>query len=335
MQAPPPISPDGFGTVGYTSRRITHPLFQEARRHPAKIDNLLKPYLHSDTFPDELEHYIHDYVSTCGTPALFGDWSPDRPRWYYANCLIHGMLLGRAFSLLSTPTRPPRSLSSISDFPFPQLPAELRLQIYEYYKEDLAQRQRYWDVMTRIFIKALWSGRDPEEGARYTSGIIMLASGNALSSAAPLLRGHGDRWVWWHDEIKTPEHTWGWEELHSAVMATADLPRSNTNIKQLRKRWEIVRVKCHDLNDPSQRENYNLWQQGSEYVSSHVLQALDLAREHLRSDERDWTAPELTAKFMHPLFDSDGEAQRLWEATGRVPPALERRPGDEPDSDED
>ncbi|KAF2116995.1 hypothetical protein BDV96DRAFT_571384 [Lophiotrema nucula] len=327
---------DGFNNgFSYDWRQQNHPLLQAARTEPSKIDTLLQPYLHNHAFPKAIEQHMRDYVNICVTPGLYGDQAPDRPNWYYANCLVHGMLLGRAYSLLSTPMRPPKSLSNPIDFPFIKLPAELRLLIYEYYKEDQAQRQRYWDVMTRVFLKALWSGRDPEEGSRYITGVILLAGGHALSTAAPLLRGYGKRWIWWDDRIAVPEHSWGWQELRQAIMATSSLPRSNTNIRRLRNSWERVRsdwdtqadIAGNRLEDRERmRQEQDIWCKSSEYVSTDVLQILDLAREHLRTDERDWTPPELAAKFLGPMFEKNEEGHRIWQATGLVPRALEKLP---------
>ncbi|ORX92792.1 hypothetical protein BCR34DRAFT_580893 [Clohesyomyces aquaticus] len=297
-----------------------HPIVAAARSQPSKIDSLLRPFLSSQTFPQELELMMNDYVNTSATPGLHGDTSPHRPQWYYANSLLYGMLLGRAFTLLSTPTRPPRSLSDAENFPFKKLPAELRFQIYEYYKEDLAQRQGYWDVMTRIFVKALWSGPQPEEGSRYAAGVLLLSCGHALSLAAPLLRGRGRRWMWWDGEIKDPGYIWGWEELYSVVMKTANLPRGNTDINELRKRWEEAQQDGFFSSwVPGQVRDVEALTKRYEYVSKQVLEVMDLAREHLQADERDWTPPEMTVKFLNQLFEGNEEGRRVWEAKGITP----------------
>ncbi|KAF2463092.1 uncharacterized protein BDR25DRAFT_385124 [Lindgomyces ingoldianus] len=312
--------------TSWATNPLLHPLLQTARSQPSRIDSLLRPHLHEHHFPQELEVYITDYVNITITPGLYGDETPHRPPWYYANSLLYGMLLGRAYTLLSTPVRPPKSLSSLSDFPFPKLPAELRLQIYEYYKEVSAQRQRYWVIMTRIFLKALWSGYEPEEGSRYITGILLLTCGHALSSTAPLLRGHGRSWIWWDDRIKDPEHTWGWQELLEAIMKTSELPRHNTDIKKLRKRWEEARQigfsSYWGFSEGPGRDLESLHKH-YEYVSKEVLEVMDLAREHLRTDERDWTPPEITTKFFNQLFEGNEEGKRVWQATGIVPDALE------------
>ncbi|KAH7127168.1 hypothetical protein B0J11DRAFT_505877 [Dendryphion nanum] len=301
----------------FSTNSLSHPLIQAAREDPGRIDALLGPYLHKESLPEDLQVYLEDYISIPITPGLYGDSSPDRPCWYYANCLIVGMLLGRAFALLSKPTRPPQSLSSLSEFPFSRLPAELRLQIYEQYKEDLAHRKRYWDVMTRVFIRALWSGRDPEEGARYITGILMLTCGHALSENSWLLHSRGSKWLYWSNHLSDPDRTWGWNDLRSAVMSTVNLPRANTNIQVLRKRWERW---THI--DPMERQTMGLtlW---PEYVSRDTLAVLDLAREHLRADERDWTPPELVSKLLNGMFEDMDEAKKIWEATGFVPQVYE------------
>lgn len=306
----------------YSATPLGHPLFRAARTQPGSIDSLLREHLHQESFPKELELYVRDYVNVEQTPGLYGDASMNRPQWYYANALIKGMLLGRAFHLLSTPVRPPLSLSDVSEFPFSRLPAELRLEIWAYYKADLLQRQKYWDIMTRVFIKALWSGREPEEGARYMTGIILLCCGHALSTTASSLQGRGSKWVWWEDRIADPERTWGWDELTAAVMATAELPRSNTDIEGLRRRWEDTR---DDFSENVERMNN--WLETGEYVSRQTLTVLDLAREHLKTDERDWTPPELAVKFLSPLYEGVDEAKAIWQETGFVPRAYEERLG--------
>ncbi|KAF2242267.1 hypothetical protein BU26DRAFT_157768 [Trematosphaeria pertusa] len=299
-----------FNGCIYNSPTLSHPLVCASRHAPKNTDALLRPYLYSSTLPTELEHSMKEYVSTIITPGFYGGGIRSRPRWFYANCAVFGMLLGRAFALLGTPTRPPRSLDDSGDFPFTKLPAELRLQIYAYYKEDLAQRQRYWEVMTRVFIKALWSGSEPEEGSRYVTGIIMLSCGHAMSLCAPLLRGRGSRYVWWDDCIKDLDHTWGWSELQDAVFGTKDLPRHNTDTLELYK--YAVEV------------GETAWRNNLEYVSKEVLDVLDLAREHLQADERDWTPPEIEARLMSGLFEND-EARKIWEPTGLVPRAFEQK----------
>jgi hypothetical protein len=285
---------------------------------------LLQEYLYNGQFPKELELYMQDYVSVATTPGLFGEGSPDRPQWYYANCLIDGMVLGRAFALLATPARAPTSLSAPADFPFSRLPAELRLQIYDYYKEDCVQRQRYWSIMTRIFIKALWSGRAPEEGARYIAGIIILCAGHAMSQVSPMLRGHGAKWIWWDDRFSDPDYTWTFHDLHTAIMSTASLPRTNTQIASLRQRWKRVV-------DEDPLPQHHPYIENPEYVSRQTLEVLDLAREHLRSDERDWTPPELVAKLLNRVYEGKEEARNIWTETGFVPRALEESLGVEVD----
>lgn len=298
----------------FPARQLKHPLIQAAREQPGKIDQLLRPYLHNETFPSDLAVYLHDYTDLVVTPGLHGDAAPDRPRWYYANSLIDGMLLGRAYKLLSTPTRPPRDLSNPIEFPFSRLPAELRLQIWGYYKEDAAQRKRLWDVMVPVFIKGLWSGRNPEEGARYITGVLMLACGCALANVSHLLVGLGFKWVWWDDKYSDPDLSWGWQELVAAIMKTAKLPRTNTSIQAVRDRWWYPdRAEQHSMGVTSPPE----------YVSEQTLAVLDLAREHLKSGERDWTPPELVAKFLDPMFEGMEDARQIWVATGFVPQVYE------------
>lgn len=297
-----------------------HPLLSAARSNPSAIDSLLSSRLRSATLPTELANLIEGQISLAMTPSLYGTGSPHRPPWYYATCLVHATLLGRAYALLSTPTRPPKDLSNLKDFPFPLLPAELRLQIYEHYLEDLEQREKYWKVMTTVFIKALWSGCDPEEGSRYITGILLLTCGNALAPT-PNLQGRGKGWVWWDDRISEPENVWSWEDLKQAVMNTEKLPRGNTNIIALRERWERVheeyykRIQETGTTDDFFEEHRN-WDEQAEYVSAQVLEVLDVAREHLRAGERDWTPAEIMAKFLNQLFEGREDARTNWEAAG-------------------
>ncbi|KAF2009692.1 hypothetical protein BU24DRAFT_428583 [Aaosphaeria arxii CBS 175.79] len=306
------LSPPGatFKRRLYPAKPHSQPLFQAARENPGKIDDILRPYIHDEELPSDLAVYLLEYTNIQVTPSLFGDQSPDRPRWYYANCLIFGMVLGRAYKLLSTPTRPPNSLSNPSDFPFSRLPAELRLHIYEYVKADSIQRKRLWDVMSSVFIKALWSGRDPEEGARYIAGILIVTCGISLSHASTFLLGQGSNWVWWDNKFSQPEHTWTWQDLETGILATADLPRSNTSMDAVWDKWR-------QLQNLEANETHTVpW---PEYVSGNTLAVLDLARAHLRAGERDWTPPELVAKFLLPLFDGlPADARSVWEATGFI-----------------
>lgn len=278
-----------------------HPLLKAMRREPNRIDTLLREYLYDSSFPEKLEFYLKDYTDLYRPFAMFHMWHYNRPQWYYANSLIGAIILSRAFTLLSSPVRPPKSLSNPVDFPFSRLPPELRLQIYEHYVVDRAQRRRYWEVMTRVFIKALWSGQDAEEGARYITAILMLSCGCALS-ATPGLRGHGSKWELWDDTIADPESTWGWEKLMAAIMDTADLPRSsNPQLERLTSTNTLL--------------------------STTNSQVLHLAREHLSNDERDWTPPELVAKFLDQLYEGKDEAKTIWEDTGVVLLADEQRLG--------
>ncbi|KAF2870411.1 hypothetical protein BDV95DRAFT_639865 [Massariosphaeria phaeospora] len=228
------------------------------------------------------------------------------------------VVLGRAYTLLSTPTRPPRTLSRAQDFPFAAQPMELRLQIYGYFSATLAQRHRYWAVMTDIFIKALGGGRRlpprwrrrPDEVGRYTTGIVLLACGHALGSGYHL----------WDEEHRAdPEHTWTFADLRAALMATAALPRNNTDFFAKERRWyEYLRKGGTPHISDTERQ---AWQ----HVSQPTLEVLDLAREHLRSgDERDWTTPEIVARLLDGLLEGAGEEERgVWVSEGVVPWELE------------
>lgn len=294
----------------YGTESLSHPLLKAARRAPNDIDAHLRPYLFSHQLPAELETLMKEYVSTLATPGFYDGGLRSRPRWFYANCAVFAMLLGRAFTLLSTPVRPPPSLDSPRDFPFAKLPMELRLMIYEQYKADLTQRQRYWDVMTRIFVKALWSGRDPEEGSRFVTGIIMLTSGHAMSQCAGLLRGRGARYVWWDDSIRDLDHVWTFRDLRAALLETKELPRDNSDYTH------VCMTECSSTTNPYERM--------TDYVSREVLEVLDLAREHVEASERDRTPPEIVAKILDPLFDSE-DARAIWVETGLLPGTYEKR----------
>ena len=307
-----------FNGHRYSPESLSHPLLRAARRSPHLIDSLLRPRLHSPTLPDELEALMKEHVSTMATPGVSQGTLRSRPRWFYANCAIFGLLLGRAFTLLSTPTRPPSSLNSLAEFPFPRLPPELRLIIYEHYKRDLAQRSRYWDVMTRLFVKGLWSGADAEEGARFATGIVMLVSGHAMSRCARTLQGRGTHYVWWSESIEGMEHVWSFWNLRQALLDTKRLRRDNTDYS-----------KVFTANDPDSRDNY---ERMTTYVSSEVLGVLDWAREHVEASERDCVPQEIVARVLKPLVE-EGEARAIWVETGLLPAVFERRFVEEKESE--
>lgn len=299
-----------FNGHRYSPESLSHPLLRDARRKPHLIDSLLRPRLYSPDLPDELETLMKEHVSTMATPGVSQGTLRSRPRWFYANCTIFGLLLGRAFALLSTPTRPPSSLRSLADFPFPRLPLELRLIIYEHYKRDLAQRERYWAVMTHLFVKGLWSGADAEEGARFTTGVVMLASGHAMSRCARHLQGRGTHYVWWSESIAGMEHVWSFWNLRQALLDTKKLPRDNSDYS-----------KVFTAEDPDSRDHHARM---TTYVSREVLSVLDWAREHVEASERDCVPQEIVARVLIPLVEK-GEARAIWVETGLLPAVFETR----------
>jgi len=113
-----------------------------------------------------------------------------------------------------------------------------------------------------VFIKAFFSGSDPEVGAWF-AGAILIATCSAELELGQY-EGRGKRWVWYNDRLHDPDVAWNWKDLFKAVLDTTNLPRNHTNAYELGARV-----------------------QGGErafqipYVSAEVVRALDLAREHV------------------------------------------------------
>ena len=292
-----------------------HPALRSARLNPLSIDALLSPYLLEPDFPNEIEKCISPYVTLDRAPCQFGANPPHRPPWYYASSLLCGLLLGRPYVLLSTPQRPPKQLDDEREFPFSRLPPELRLEIWDHYKQNLAHRSSYWDIMSRIFIKALWSGRHPEAGSRYIAAILVLVCGNAIRNSAPPVCGHGTYWHMYEDDIQNLNVRWGWPKVESSFMRTEDLPRENADIEKFWRFWNMI---------PS-LGGYLVATTQHEYVSTEVLEALDVAREKTKKGERDWSTEEVIDKFWCKRWNNEvGKVKEIWTKCGSVPPGNEQ-----------
>ena len=168
--------------------------------------------------------------------------------------------------------------------PFSMLPTELRLQIFQHYKDCLEQRRLLWSIISSTFIKALFSGHDPEPLARYCTGILVLTCGHALSQTKRLI-GKGKHWTWWSDAIGQLEEFWTWSDLEQAIMQTKHLPRDTFDV-------------------PALMESEADWATTGdvpEYVPKEVLHVLDEARAHVQDGARDLNSVEIAAVWLPKL----------------------------------
>lgn len=174
---------------------------------------------------------------------------------------------------------------------FSMLPAELRVQILQHYEDRLRQRRRLWSIISSTFIKALFSGTDPEPLARYSIGILVLTCGQALSRTRRLI-GKGTHWTWFWDEVDNLEEFWTWPHLKQAIMKTEDLPRDTWNVPALME------------SDPQ----WGTMNESPEYVSKEVLHILDAARGHLQKGAKDLNSKEITAAWLPQLDPEENHA---------------------------
>ena len=168
--------------------------------------------------------------------------------------------------------------------PFSMLPTELRLQIFQYYKDCLEQRRRLWSIISSTFIKALFSGPDPAPLARYCTGILVLTCGHALSHTECLI-GKGKNWVWYSDIIDQLEEVWTWSDLEQAIMQTSRLPRDTFDVSALLK----------------SQADWKTTGDVPEYVPQEVLHVLDVARAHVQDGARDLNSGEIAAAWLPKL----------------------------------
>ena len=167
---------------------------------------------------------------------------------------------------------------------FSTLPMELRIQIYQHYKNRLRQRRLLWSIISSTFIKALFSGADPEPLSRYCAGILILTCGHALSRTRHLI-GKGKHWIWWCDEIEHLDHFWTWPDLVQAINQTDQLPRNT---------WDVAQLMGLD-------PKWATAGQSREYVPQDVLDVLDKAREHLWKGAMDHSSEEIVTDLLPNL----------------------------------
>ena len=139
---------------------------------------------------------MNDYIGVKYPQSTRHTYDPLWSSVYFAERLIHCILLGSAQAPLATSIRPSHLFSDPSNVSSLKLPAEFQLGIYEYFEKDMACRMKYEEIMADVFIKALWSGLAFEEAPRSVSGLMMLSFGHALSTTASPLRGRGAYWLW-------------------------------------------------------------------------------------------------------------------------------------------
>ncbi|KAJ9628716.1 hypothetical protein H2203_002618 [Taxawa tesnikishii (nom. ined.)] len=284
-----------------------YPLVVQARTNPHSIDQLLKSEALDPQLPSKLAQEIDDQTGLAVTPRLYGIGKPWRPPHYFAICLVNACLLGRAYSLLYPVGIPDvERLDDEVSFPFARLPVELKLQIYEHYAAIREQRARFWAVMSDVFAKAFFSGVDPEPGAWFAAGVLILTCGKALS-ATKALRAQGKRYVWYSDYYAAPLDVWTWGDLKEAVFKTENLPRDKTDLIALQANADLPAI------DGSLRPSE------PEYVSAEVLQILDQARTHLENGEDDWSSGKVADAFLGKLIQDDVAREKWTTLTEAYP----------------
>lgn len=225
-----------------------------ARSDPSTIDAMVIPHLLSPSLAKDLLDLIRSEISTSVTPELH--WGGNPARNYWPSCLIHATLLGRAFALLF------------------DIDAVAKAEGHQEGRTVEEQREEVWKSVSDVFIKAVFSGSEPEPGSRLAMGVLMLTCGKTISEAMGL-RGTGKRWMWYDDNIEQPEEEWDWEELKQALMDTEKLPRNHTDPTVLEKELKITGGPV------------------PEYVPQEVLNILDRARSHVKEGKGDLTSQEI------------------------------------------
>ena len=134
--------------------------------------------------------------------------------------------------------------------------------------------EELWKVIQDVFIKGLFS-EDPEVGAWYAAGILILTCSDALQKQG--IMGKGKGWFFCDNKLDKPDATWSWNDLRQAVLATEHLPRDMTRT---------------GYTDEEYRTRKNLV-----YVPEEVLHVFDLARKNLHAHNPDWNSYDIARAF--------------------------------------
>lgn len=246
--------------------------------------------------PRKLDDLLEEFTNRGGTPEI-PNWprDPGRPSNYYRVCLVLATLVGRAFALLNhqpnDDANPGQALDRAS-----QLPPEIGIQIHAEYVRSIVQRERLWKVIADVFARALFSQVEPEPGARFAAGVLVLTCGQAIRGWHAL-DGKGKEWVPWVGHYEKRDARWRWSDVERETMATAQLPRGNTNGGDCWRR----------ISHPEEGLGYRDDHLSYRHVGQEVLDVFDAARVHLTEAEDDWTSTEVMGQFLVGLDEAQNE----------------------------
>ncbi|KAK5000291.1 hypothetical protein LTR66_000823 [Elasticomyces elasticus] len=274
----------------------TDDLSLSALARPSELENVLRPILYDPELPAKLSKFMDMFTNRMSTPEIpYHTYDPGRPSNYFRVCLVYATLIGRAYALTVNCWSDDHESSEALDRAG-ALPPELRISVHEAYLHHLARREPFWRLIADILAKALFSTIEPEPGARYAAGIILLTAGQAIK-ATPFLDAHGKEWIPWISEYDSADVRWTWREVEDALVKTADLPRNNTNSSDCFERalhYEgpgIVEENLHD----------------SMYISHEMLDVLDAARAHIKEGRDDLSSAEVMERFLGGLDAENNE----------------------------
>lgn len=203
-----------------------------ALAHPGDLETLIATQLYDPTLSKTLKELLDEMTNRCSTPEMPNcPHDPGRPSNYYRVCLVTASLLGRALALVNESNADASTATGALSHAG-RLPVELRDQIHAQRLKQNAQRERLWKVIEDIFGKAFFSPDcEPEPGARYAAGVILLTAGEGLRSW-PYLDGHGKDWVPWMGHFAEKQGTearWTIADVLRVVEETEKWPRDRTD----------------------------------------------------------------------------------------------------------
>lgn len=180
------------------------PLLRAPPEHPTDTSQF------TSTTVAFLRSTLDSKVSRAGTQELYYSADPSRPAAYYRECTSSALHLTELYKLAC--------VDSTGDDDATSRDSEATRQ----HLQDL--RTGLWTLLIDVFIKAFFSGPDPEAGARYVAGVLLLSCGRLLRRqlAAGKIVGRGWDHNCWAGGIQEPDREWGWVELRGAVMATKE-----------------------------------------------------------------------------------------------------------------